>query len=78
MLPIVTNHQQTEAIAEHETCPLWTVDEVAKYLVLNPETIRQMARRAQIPGFKMGRVWRFRIAEIKAWVQQKGSGFKPD
>ncbi|MEI7847418.1 MAG: helix-turn-helix domain-containing protein [Chloroflexota bacterium] len=50
---------------------LWTVDEVAEYLRLNPETIRQMARKSKIPSIKMGRVWRFRKIDIKAWVQQQ-------
>ena len=39
--------------------PLWTVDEVADYLKLQPETIRSMARRGELPALKIGKVWRF-------------------
>ena len=39
--------------------PLWTVDDVAAYLKLQPETIRSMARRRELPGIKIGKVWRF-------------------
>jgi len=39
--------------------PLWTVDDVADYLKLQPETIRSMARRGELPALKIGKVWRF-------------------
>jgi excisionase family DNA binding protein len=41
------------------TDPLWTVDDVAAYLKLQPETIRSMARRGELPALKIGKVWRF-------------------
>ena len=43
---------------------LMTVDEVAEFLRLKPETIRSMARRGDLPGIKLGRVWRFRRTSI--------------
>jgi excisionase family DNA binding protein len=39
--------------------PLWTVEDVAAYLKLQPETIRSMARRGELPALKIGKVWRF-------------------
>ncbi len=49
--------------------PLWTVDDVAGYLRLNPETIRVMARRGELPSIKVGkRVWRFKVSEIRDWL----------
>ncbi len=39
--------------------PLWTVEDVATYLKLQPETIRSMARRGELPALKIGKVWRF-------------------
>ncbi len=44
--------------------PLWTVEEVADYLKLQPETIRCMARRGELPAIKIGKVWRFRQKAI--------------
>ena len=38
---------------------LWTVEDVAIYLKLQPETIRSMARRGELPAIKIGKVWRF-------------------
>ena len=46
---------------------LWTVEEVAEYLRLQPETVRAKARKGEIPAFKVGkRIWRFDIKEIVA------------
>lgn len=38
---------------------LMTVDDVAHFLKLTPETIRGMARRGDLTGVRLGRVWRF-------------------
>jgi excisionase family DNA binding protein len=45
--------------------PLWTVEDVARYLQLQPETIRSMARRGELPGLKIGKVWRFQKYAIR-------------
>ena len=48
---------------------LLTVDEVAKILRLQPETIRSMARRGDLPAIKLGRVWRFRRSSITQMLE---------
>ena len=53
------------------TDPLWTVEEVASYLKLQPETIRGMARRGELPAIKIGKVWRFRKSAIKNMLLQQ-------
>ena len=45
--------------------PLWTVADVARYLRLKTETVRGMVRRGELPGMKVGRVWRFKPDSIK-------------
>lgn len=45
--------------------PLWTVEDVAAFLKLQPETIRSMARRGELPGLKIGKVWRFQKYAIR-------------
>jgi len=52
------------------TDQLWTVDELADYLKLQPETVRGMARRGELPGTKIGKVWRFRKSAIKKIFQE--------
>ncbi len=53
-----TNHPgQSDPDSSND--PLWTVEDVAAYLKLQPETIRSMARRGELPALKIGKVWRF-------------------
>jgi excisionase family DNA binding protein len=47
---------------------LLTVDEVAAYLRLKPETIRTMARRHTLPAVKVGKVWRFDESLIQHYL----------
>jgi len=44
--------------------PWWTVEDLAEYLKLQPETIRSMARRGELPAIKLGKVWRFQRTAI--------------
>ena len=49
---------------------LWTVEEVADYLRLQPETVRTKARKGEFPAYKVGkRIWRFDIKEINACLK---------
>ena len=52
--------------------PLWTVEDVAQYLSLEPETVRRMARDGQLPGRKIGRVWRFRETDLRNFLEEIG------
>ena len=54
------------------TDPLWTVDDLAVYLKLQPETIRCMARRGELPAIKFGKVWRFQKTLIQEMLVSKG------
>ena len=47
--------------------------QAASYLGVHVETLRQLARRNAIPSFKVGRDWRFRKAELQAWIEQQRS-----
>jgi excisionase family DNA binding protein len=57
-----------ESIQNMNTDPLWTVEEVAAFLQLQPETIRSMARRRELPALKIGKVWRFQKKAIHAML----------
>ena len=45
--------------------------ELARYLGLNVQTVTRMAERGEIPAFKIGNRWRFRIDKIEQWMRQK-------
>ncbi|MEO0474247.1 MAG: helix-turn-helix domain-containing protein [Bacteroidota bacterium] len=47
-----------------------TVEEVAKYLKMKPQTIYGWAQKGIIPAAKIGKEWRFRRDIIDAWFVQ--------
>jgi len=50
---------------------LLTVDEAAEVLRIHPETARKWVRAGRIAGaFKLGRVWRVRLSELTAWMDE--------
>ena len=47
---------------------IMTIEEVAKYLKLTPQTVYKWAQEEQIPGTKLGKEWRFRKSILDEWV----------
>jgi len=47
---------------------VFTVDELAKYLRMQPLTIYKHAASGKIPGFKVGSHWRFKKKTIDRWI----------
>jgi len=43
--------------------------EAAEYLKAHVETIRRMARRGEIPAFKVGKDWRFHRKALRQWSE---------
>jgi len=53
---------------------LLTVKQVAEILQWNPFTIVKKAVKGELPGFKLGREWRFRQGDLVAWIEEKRNG----
>jgi len=49
---------------------LWTVNDVATYLQFNDETVRELTRQGMIPGFRVGRLWRYKPERIRQWIEE--------
>ena len=47
-----------------------TLEEVAEYLRLKPQTIYTWAQTGKIPAAKIGKEWRFRKSIIDEWFNQ--------
>jgi excisionase family DNA binding protein len=54
---------------------LMDAKQVAEYLKLHEVTVVAYARRGKLPGFKVGREWRFREKDIRAWVEGERQTF---
>ena len=47
-----------------------TIEEVATYLKLKPQTIYTWAQKGKIPAAKLGKEWRFKKSVIDKWFNQ--------
>ncbi len=48
-----------------------TVEEVAGYLRLQPQTINKWAQEKRIPAVKLGKEWRFRKTILDRWLDEQ-------
>jgi excisionase family DNA binding protein len=48
--------------------PLIDANEAGRILKMHPVTVREMAARNELPGFKIGKVWRFRASSLDEWI----------
>lgn len=56
-----------ENISEYDS---WVgIEEIANYLGVNKDTIRNWIKKNKIPACKIGRQWKFKKSEIDLWVK---------
>ncbi len=48
-----------------------TVREVAGYLNVDEKTIYRLAKRGNLPGFKVAGTWRFKKGDIDGWIERQ-------
>ena len=46
-----------------------SVEEIAQHLGVSKDTNRAWIRKGSIPCYKVGRMYRFKISEVDAWVE---------
>lgn len=59
---------------------LFTVDEAARYIKFNPETVRRLIREGKLPAIRMSGRWRIKKSELEAWGEKntpKNLGGRP-
>jgi excisionase family DNA binding protein len=56
---------------DHE---ILTLEEVAQYLRLKPQTIYKWAQEKKIPAVKLGKEWRFRRSILDRWLDEQIDG----
>lgn len=50
---------------------IYTPEEVAEILKVETQTVRAHLRQGSLKGFKVGRVWRVREDDLKAFMGEK-------
>ena len=48
---------------------LVSLEEIAKYLGVSKDTIYLWISNKELPAYKIGRLWKFKISEIDEWVK---------
>jgi len=52
-----------------------TAEEVAEYLRLPLSTVYKLVQDKKLPGFKVGKHWRFRRGTFEGWIKTKEQSF---
>jgi len=50
-----------------------SVDEIGIYLGVKRDTVYKWIREKKLPANKIGRLWKFKKAEVDAWVRKGGA-----
>jgi excisionase family DNA binding protein len=45
------------------------LEEIAEYLAVNKDTVRNWIKKNAIPAHRVGRQWKFKKSEIDEWVK---------
>jgi excisionase family DNA binding protein len=56
--------------------PILTLPEVAVLLKVAEKTVYTMARKGQIPAFKVRGQWRFKHDDIDRWIDEQTASIK--
>ena len=46
-----------------------SVEEIAAYLGIKRDTVYKWIIRRDLPAHKIGRLWKFQIEEVDAWIK---------
>lgn len=50
-----------------------TLKEIQAYLGVGRETILKWIANADMPAYKVGRLWKFKISEVDEWIRSGGA-----
>lgn len=53
--------------------PWVTASDVAQHLGVVKETVYRWRERKGLPAHKIGRLWKFQLSEVDAWVRAGGA-----
>lgn len=50
-----------------------TMKEMQEYLVVGCESIMQWINKRNMPAYKVGRLWKFKLSEVNDWIRSGGA-----
>ena len=54
--------------------PWASVEDVAKHLGIARDTVYRWIESKALPAHKVGRLWKFKLSQVDAWVADGGAG----
>jgi len=61
----------TMVLGPTEFEPLLDSEQAAGLLRVHPKTLQKIARRGEIHGTRVGKLWRFRASDLNAWISRQ-------
>jgi excisionase family DNA binding protein len=58
-------------VGKGSTTEVLTALELASYLRIHPTTVYKLAKRGELPAFKVGGDWRFKRSSIEKWLESR-------
>lgn len=58
---------------EHIIEKWYTLKEVQEYLGVGRDTILQWIAKRNMPAYKVGRLWKFKLSEVDEWIRSGGA-----
>ncbi|WP_334196357.1 helix-turn-helix domain-containing protein [Eubacteriales bacterium mix99] len=55
-----------------------TLKEVQEYLGVGRESILQWINKRNMPDYKAGRFWKFKLSEVDGWIRSGGASDEND
>ena len=59
------------ASERNPTVQLMDSEEAAALMKVHPKTLQKLARRGELKGIHVGKLWRFREVDIADWIQHQ-------
>jgi excisionase family DNA binding protein len=71
---MILNGQPTSST--EVSCLLWSDSQIATAIGMSVKRVQQLARTGLLPGFKLGKHWRFDPEAVRSWVKNNGRAKK--
>ena len=52
------------------------IEEAAQYMDVTKDTVRNWIKKTDIPAHKIGKLWKFKLSELDAWIISGKSAIK--
>lgn len=68
--PVPSHFDPTRTFGIPDFGPLLNSEQAAELLQIRHKTLQKLARRGEIRGMHIGKLWRFRVSDLNAWCDR--------